>query len=685
MKSLYFSLALLFVTLTASAQLDRTTPPKPGPAPKIQIDNAQQFVLKNGLRVFVVENHKIPAVTYSLSLDIDPVLEGDAVGYVSATGELLKAGTTTRTKDQIDEQVDFIGATLSTSPTSIYARSLKKHAPTLLSLMSDVLLNPVFPQEELDKFKKQMTTSIASSKDDPGAISENVSATLRYGKNHPYGEISTEKSIENITLEKCKNYYTTYFRPNVAYLVIVGDITLKEAKKQANQYFGKWTPKPVPTHEYKFPETYTQPKVVVANKEGANQSTIVVTHAIDIKPGHPDAIKASVMNQILGGGSFSSRLIANLREDKAYTYGAYSRLRTDEIVGNFNASSQVRGEITDSALSEVIKEMHRIRTELVDQADLDLFKNMMTGSFARSLENPQTIASFALNIEKYKLPKDYYQTYLEKLASVTVEDIREMAQKYILPENAIILAVGDAAKIRPLMKRLSKDGKVEVYDFYGNQVKETGIPSNVTAKSVIENYIKAIGGKELVEKVESINSQIEIKAGPMLININSVQAKPNKLCVETFMQGNLLSKQVFNGTDGKIASPAGEQKLEGKMLEKMKYESFLFAELMYQSEGFTTELTGVEEVNGEEAYKMVVTLPSGDSKTSYYSTTTGLKLKEVATTPQGSTSTLIKEYQTIDGVKMPLHVIQSMGPQSFNLEYKVVEINKAVDPAKFAI
>ncbi|GAO29306.1 insulinase-like:peptidase M16, C-terminal precursor [Geofilum rubicundum JCM 15548] len=331
------------------AQLDRSTPPEAGPAPQINIGEYEKFTLKNGLRVFVVEDHKLPMVAYNLTLDIDPVFEGEAAGYVSLAGDLMRSGTTNRNKAEIDESIDFIGATLNTHSKGIYGRSLKKHNATLLELMSDVLMNPTFPQEELEKSLKQMETGIQAEKNEPSAIANNIASVLRYGKDDPYGEVVSEENLANITTGHLKTYHQTYFRPNAAYLVIVGDISVKEAKKQAKKYFGDWEKAEVPGHTYSQWPTYEAPKVAIANRDGANQSTIMVTHTLPLTPGHPNAIKASVMNQILGGGSFNTRLFQNLREDKGYTYGAYSRLSTDKRIGYFSASAQVRTSVTDSA------------------------------------------------------------------------------------------------------------------------------------------------------------------------------------------------------------------------------------------------------------------------------------------------------------------------------------------------
>jgi len=679
-------LSIIILSLFATglfAQLDRSTPPSAGPAPKINIGEYKEFELPNGLKVFVVENHKLPMVAYSLNLDLDPVFEGDAAGYTALAGDLMRAGTTSKSKAQIDDAVDFIGATLSTSSQGMYAQSLKKHSSTLLEIMSDVLLNPVFPQEELDKSLTQMKTALQAEKDDPGSVANNVSKTLLYGANDPYGELITEQTLDKITVDKLKAYHTTYFRPNVAYLVIVGDITLKEAKAQANKYFGKWEKASVPKNYFELPKDYEQPKVAIANKDGANQSTVEVTHIVNLTPGHPDAIKASVMNQILGGGSFNARLFQNLREDKAFTYGAYSSLSTDKRIGSFSASAQVRTSVTDSALNEILYEMKRMREELVPAEDLQLVKNMMNGSFSRSLEDPQTIARFALNIERYNLPADYYTTYLEKLAAVTADDVKAMANKYLKPDQAIILAVGDVAQITEKMKAFTPSGNVTQYDFYGKEVVKTDAPADVTAEAVIGKYVQSIGGEEALLAVKDITTRASMEMQGMKIDINTTQKAPNKLLIEMVMGGNAISRQVFDGEKGKVVSPMGEQVLEGPMLEEMKESASIFPELEFKSNGTQLELLGVEDVDGQQAYKVQITRPSGKTVTAFFSVADGLKLKEVSSTPQGAVTTSFANYQSFGGILMPTAMKQSVGPQSFNIVISSVEVNTGVEDVTF--
>ncbi|MFM9986244.1 MAG: M16 family metallopeptidase, partial [Flavobacteriales bacterium] len=367
--SLSFIAALAFL-VACSPKVDRSHAPAAGPAPVIQIGEAQQFQLANGLKVIVVENHKLPTVSYNITLDLDPVSEGTKAGYVSMAGELLKSGTTARSKAQIDEAVDYIGASLNSSATGVGGNCLVKHSEKFLDVMSDVLLHPSFPEDEIQKSVKQALSGLASGKTDPNSISENISSIMNYGSNHPYGELITEASVSAIQRSDLVSYYTSNFKPGVAYMVIVGDITLDKAKEQAEKYFGAWKGGTV------APRVYDQPKAPGANRvgfvplPGAVQSVIDVTYPIDLKPGTQDAIVASVLNNILGGSGFQARLMQNLREDKAYTYGAYSAISSDEVIGSFSAGASVRNEVTDSSITQIIYEMERLVNEPVPDSTL---------------------------------------------------------------------------------------------------------------------------------------------------------------------------------------------------------------------------------------------------------------------------------------------------------------------------
>ncbi len=680
---------VLLTSVTLLAQVDRSKMPEPGAAPEIKISDYESFEIANGLKVFVVENHKLPRVAFSLVLHRDAIMEKENMGYISVAGRLLRTGTTNRTKSELDEAIDFIGASLSTTSRSIYASSLTKHTDKLLELMSDVLLNPSFKQEELDKIKKQKISGLKAAKEEPSAIASNVRKVLLFGKEHPYGELETEETVESITIDMCKNYYETYFHPNIAYLAIVGDITKDDAEKLVKKYFGNWKPKDVPTFDYPSVKKPATNEVALVDRPNAVQSSIRITYPVDLEKFGEESLKASIMNYLLGGG-VSGDLFQVLREEKGYTYGAYSSLSGDKIVGSFSASCDARNEVTDSAVTALLEVMEKFKNEKVSEERLQAAKNFMTGSFSRSLERSQTVARFALNIARYNLPSDYYKTYLQKLNAVTVDDIYESAQKYITPNNAYIIVVGKADEVAEGLQKISPDNKVTFYDNYGNEYDPTvsKIEAGVTAKSVIDNYIAAIGGRANVEKVKDKLTSLKGSIQGMEIKLDISNKAPNKSLSITDA-GMMKQQTVFDGTKGKITAMGNEKIFEGDDLLQLKLESTLNLFLDYESAGITPKLTGMEKVDGKDAYVVSLSLPNGKIWLNYYDKESGLLVKESKTmeTPQGAftQSTLMKDYKEVEGVKYPFKLSQSFGPQIIELEVTSIKVNSGLDDELFKI
>ncbi len=660
---------------TSFSQIDRSKPPKPGPAPAIQLGKYDTFELPNGLKVFVIENDKLPRVAFYLVINRTPILQGDETGYISAVGKLLGTGTKTRTKDQIDNQVDFIGASLSTSSKGVFAMALKDHAATLLDLMSDIVKNSVFKQSELDKIKLRMKSDLEASKDDPDAISGVVGDVLRYGKNYPYGEVMTEKTIQNISLKKCEDYYSTYFHPNDSYLAVVGDISNDEAKSLVEKYFGDWQKGNIPKFTYKTPEPPSQREVVIVDRPNAVQSSINITYPVQLLPGSKDIISAGVMNTILGGDSF--RLFQDLRENHGYTYGAYSGLSSDEQVGSFDASANVRNDVTDSSVARILFEMNRIRKEKVSMDELQRAKNYISGNFAISLEQPQTIAAFAINIAKYNLPQDYYENYLKNIADVSPEDIKKEADKYILPDNSYVLVVGNADQVA---KGLAHFGPVKYYDTFGNIVDTTKstIPEGLTAEKVIDHYIDAIGGKENLRKVKDRTTEMTGSVQGMAVSMVIYQKAPDKMMQEV-SAGAMKQDIYFNGKTGLMKISGRSIEVKGSELEKLRYESMLDLLTHIRTSGIKLKLEDIEKVNGKEAYKIDMILPSGTKWIQYYDTQTWLKVKEskAITVPQGTFTqdTFFDDYRDVDGVKYPFSLKQTLGPQHLDFVVTSIKVN----------
>ncbi len=685
MKKRFFILALiLFSGSLLFAQVDRSVRPKPGPAPEVKIGNPDSFVLKNGLKVFVVENHKLPSIAFNLVVDRDPIVEGKNAGYISIAGQLLRTGTKSRSKDKLDEEIDFLGASLSTSSDGIYASGLSKHAEKIFSIVSDIILNPEFKQEELEKIRKQTLSGLAYQKDDPDAISNRVSSAIMYGKEHPYGEMETEETVKSVTLDMCKKYVDTYFKPNISYLAIVGDINKAKAKTLVEKFLSKWEKKDVPKTQFENPKAPIVNKVELVNRPSSVQSVISVCYPVDLPIGNDDVIKAKVANLILGG-SATGRLFMNLREAKAYTYGAYSSINADKYVGSFSAFTKVRNSVTDSAVTEIMNEMKKIRNEKVSDEDLQKAKNLISGNFTRSLEQPRTIAEFAINIARYNLPKDYYKNYLKNLNAVTAEDVQNVAKKYIKPNNSNIVIVGSGDEIAKNISKFSVNGKIDYFDTYADKydpnVKKA--PAGLTAEQVLNKYVEAIGGRENILKVKDKVVKMSGSMQGMTITMTQSFKAPNKM-QQLLDFGVGQQTLVFNGEKGKINSMGQEQELPADQAESMKLGS-LYSMLEYGKNNFKTELGGLETINNKETYSVILISPSGKKTTNYYDSTSGLLVRTVAEALGMAQTIEYDDYREVQGVKYPFKMIVGTPQGALDLITSSIEINTNLPDSLFEV
>lgn len=682
MKKIYIALLFLApLAATAQVKIDRTKAPKPAAAPKIQIADPVAFTLPNGLKVFVVQNTKLPRVSATLTIDRDPVIEGDKAGLVSLAGGLLTRGTEKRTKAELDEAVDFLGGDLSGSATSVRVSSLTNNFPKLMEIMAEVALHPGFSAEELEKLRKQTLTSLQSAKDNPNAISGNVTNKLLYGKDHPYGEIETETTVKNVKVDDIKNYYNTYWKPNISYLVFVGDITPAAAKSLAEKYFSAWKQGTVSKTQYTQPKAPAKTYIAVVDRPASVQSVIKLVAPIDLKPGSKNAIPSSVMNEILG--SSSGRLFANLREKYGFTYGAYSSTSPDKLVGEFNASASVRTEKTDSAIGQFLYEFNRLRNEAISAEEVSRMKNYLSGSFARSLEQPATIANFALNIARYNLPRDYYRNYLTNLANVSATAVQQMAKTYVDPEHLHIVIVGNAKAITGL----EKYGEVKYFDIYGNEVAkpvEKKVDASVTPQAVLQKAIAATGGAAISNiKDMSMTGTVTIQGNELAISEKRIVGSGYSRSV-MYQTMAVQQESLVDGTYTKVTQGAN-QPVDDKGKEEMNERAAYFEEAYMLSKNYSFKVTGVEGVEGKDAYAVEVTTPAGRTFTNYYDVQSGLKVKTTMQreSPMGSVTVQIyyKNYTEKNGVKFPTKMTYDLGRFVQDIEIKDLQVNTGLKPS----
>ncbi len=468
---IFFMMILLSMVSNSQEKIDRTKPPKPGPESKVKFPSYYEKTLPNGFKVIVIENHEQPIVYVSFVVKSGSTYDGELPGLASVTAELLTKGTKTRSATQIAEEIDFVGgslnATASWDAVNVNVLVLKKYLGVGFDILQDVVLNPTFPEEELERVRTQRLASIKQSKAEAGYL-----AGVRFSKElfagHPYANESggNEESIQKMKRDDLVKFYQTHFMPNNSFIIFAGDITHSEALPLVEKYFGRWEKGKNPHKKFQAVKDISQTRVVIVDKPGAVQSAIRIGHlGIDRK--NKDYVKVYTLNTLLGG-YFNSRINMNLRETHGYTYGASSFFDARIYPGPFIVSTDVRNEVTDSSVAEIIKELKRIIEEPVPEDELKMAKDYIVGSFPLQIETPAQVASRVMTIEIYGLPKDFYDRFREEVRKITAKDIQETAKKYLHPDKLLIVVSGNSKQIKPV---LEKFGPVAVYDADGNKIE----------------------------------------------------------------------------------------------------------------------------------------------------------------------------------------------------------------------
>lgn len=702
MKRVIFSLATVLVlaacsttqvqnttndTMTAETKtvIDRSVQPKPGPAPKVKIGKPQSFTLDNGLKVMVVENNKLPRVSFSLSLDNPPLAEGNKKGVRDLLSSMIGNGTSQISKDDFNEEVDFYGANVSMNAGGAYASTLSKFFPQVLGLVSSGVLDPLLTQEDFDSEKAKFVEGLKTEEKSASAIAGNLRDALTYGMNHPYGEFVTDKTLKNVTLNDVKKFYKDNFVPENGYLVVVGDISFKKAKKLVTEAFGNWKKGTVVKQNYTEPKNLASQEIDFVDVPNAVQSEVATINVTNLKMTDPDYFAAIMANQILGGGG-EGRLFLNLREDKAWTYGSYSRIKGDKDVSKFMTTASVRNAVTDSAVVEMLGEIGRIRTELVSDEELRNAKAKYIGNFVMSVEKPEVVARQALRTATQDLPADFYENYIKNINAVTKEDVRAVAKKYFGKDNARIVVVGKGEEVLPSLQSMGLP--VRYFNRYGEEVeapKKKEISADVTAMGVINNYLQAIGGKDKAKALKSVKATFEMTgAAPQPIQGELMQLAPNKEKMVMTMNGMNVMTQVFDGTTLKVSGMMGNSEKSGEEVADKAAKKGIVSQAFYTKD--QVELKGISDLNGKDTYKVEVT-EGKETTTEFYDVKSGLliQIASVIQSPQGDSTMLFlfDDYKAVEGIMMPHKITQSAGPQNIVMIFSDYVLNKGITEADF--
>ena len=669
----YIAAAFLFSGMVYAQNIDINAMPKPGPTPAINIAKPNSFKLKNGLTVLVVENNKLPRVNIQLTMDRPPIYEGNIVGVGEIMADQLGTGTTKLSKEEFNKKIDFLGAYLSFSSEGAGANTLSKYSTQVISLMADAIINPKFSAEEVSKSKERTIEGLKTKEKDAGEIARRVDNALTYGKNTALGEFVTEESINRIQLKDVQDFYKKYYAPDNAYLVIVGDVKTSEIKKLVEKEFGKWKKSGTKFAALEPAKKLPATEINIVDVPTAVQSVIHVGNPTTLQMKDPQYFSGVIANHILGGAE--TRLFMNLREKNGYTYGAYSHLSTSKYSPYFSANASVRNEVTDKAVVEFMNELKGISQ--IKPEELANAKAKLKGEFIMSLEKPETIARFALNERLYSLPADFYANYLKSIDKVTTSDVSAAAKANILPNQSRIFVAGKGSEIADGLEKLGYP--VKYFDKFANPASKPEtkkIAAGVTAESIGQKYIAAIGGKANVEKINSLQMNASATTQGMTIETAILYAKGGKTSVEMKMMGQTIQKIVFDGKDGYMMVQGQKQPLPAELKEKFSANKEIFPELDFNAKN--TTLRGIENITGEDAYAV-----KKGNKTYFYSVKTGLKTGESETqNMQGQeiiVPTYYSDYKEVSGVKSPFKISQNMGGIEMNFEVKSYEINKATD------
>ena len=452
--------------------------PKAGPDPKFNLPSIEKKKLSNGLDVWLVRNSEIPVVSMNLVLKtggtVDPK---DRAGLASMTSSLLDTGTKTRSAVEIANELQSIGAFVNAGSSwdsaSVSMQTLTRNFDKALDIYSDVITNASFPADELETLRKRTMIAFLQRKDNPNAIASVVYDALLYGKDHPYGKSlgGDETSIKAITKSDIEKFYQTYYRPNNAAMIVVGDTDMKTLVPKLEKAFANWKAGEFPRMEVPKTVAFDKAGIYIVDKPGAAQSVVSIGQ-IGVARDNPDYFPLQVMNSILGG-QFSARVNMNLREDKGYTYGARTSWSMRRGAGPFEASAGVQTAVTKESVMEFMKEIQGIRGDIpVTTAELEYNKQSLIRRYPASFETNGQIAGQLSNLIVYNLPDSYFNDYISRINAVKVEDVNRVANKYLTPDKMAILIVGDKKVIEPKLKEIDVWGStIKFLDSEGNPIQ----------------------------------------------------------------------------------------------------------------------------------------------------------------------------------------------------------------------
>jgi len=693
-------LSMLVLSSSLIGQIDRSMP-EAGPAPEIEFKEPYTTKLSNNLTLMVVVNDKLPTASATLIIDNPPILEGDKSGVKGLVTSNMGKGNKFQSKDEFIEEKDFMGSFISYNSSGGSISSLSRYFERTMTMFAQGALYPIFSDEEFEKEKTKLTEALKIDEKNAASIARRVENIVAYKKDHPTSEYTTEASVSNINITDIEKFYKSYFKPNNAYLVVIGDVNLEGTIALSKKLFEDWKYSneldkmfgEESINDFEEPEVSKRTTIHIVDVPNATNVEISFQNIIDRKTSDTDYFSGTVANRVLGAGP-ESRLFSVIREEKGFAYGAYSGLPTSsKTKTKFVARTTVRTEVADSAIVEMHNQLKIIRDNPITDEELSNVKSGYFGEFAMSIENPITIANQALSIRSENLPEDFYKTFLSNLNTVSKDDVMQSSKKFFLIDNAQIVVTG---KINDILDNLESiyldENKIDViyHDAFGEIIEKPdySVDASVSVENIINKYIDLIGGKDKLEKVESIesngNANINMQGQSFVLEFYSLKNNQNQSLNTITAGGMVVQRSVFNRYQGYNEVNGQRMPLTDSELEQAIINSALFSELNYDFS--TIELIGTAIVDNQKAYQIKIT----ENKTEYYSIESGLKIKEVEIQEtegnQVVQETTIKDYNEVDGVLIPSEinlVAPGTPPDGFTIKFNRIKLNVKTSDSDF--
>lgn len=458
---------MLVTGITAAPLAQRQEPPAPEPLKKMSFPAYAEMKLKNGLEVVVVEHHEQPVASLWLAFKAGSTLDPEGKSSLASfTGSLLNKGTRTRDSRKLAEWIESVGGSVGINTdeddTVITISLLSEYLPTAYEYLADIVLNPTFPEDELEEERKRAVTAIEFEKSNPDAMADRHFHRVVYG-NHPYAVRPTTETVEDVSRDDVVAFHARNFVPNNALLFVVGDVKQKQVKKDVEKHLGGWKAGTPDKRVFTAPPERTAKNISLYHRPGSVQTNVYIGH-LGLKPTDTDWPAVAVANRVLGGGS-SGRLFMNIREDKGWTYGAYSAWSKPVDVGYFRATANTRTEVTDSALTEMLAEVRRVVEEPISEEELNSAKSYLVGNFPTTIETPSQIAAQIGQVKLLGLDKSYLENYRKDVARVTAADAQAAMKRHLHPDRLAVVLVGDATEIKDKVEPIAS---VALYDIEGN-------------------------------------------------------------------------------------------------------------------------------------------------------------------------------------------------------------------------